>query len=165
MNQPHESKKYASRIWLIIVNIFLLLAGGFSIFSGVVLTKNGGKNDMTKNMNGTTVKNIQDFGTGKSTTFEKNQFEIFVKDIGIVFIVYGAFLLITSIAGLVGAISRNNPMLSFFIGACVLDFLLTVASVTFSLINLTNRLKNWSRLDALAWRAASVEDKALAQWV
>ncbi|KAJ3112664.1 hypothetical protein HDU96_004324 [Phlyctochytrium bullatum] len=159
----HESKKYASRIWLIIINILVLACGAFTIFSGVILVKNGGRSDMQRN--NATYKDVKDFGKGKSTTFEKSQFEIFVKDIGIVFIVYGAFLLITAIAGITGACTRNNGFLTCFIAGCTFVFLLTLGVAIMSLVNLSNRLKNWSRLDALAWRAASNEDKDLAQWV
>ncbi|KAJ1551450.1 hypothetical protein HK405_014489, partial [Cladochytrium tenue] len=143
---PRQSKKWVSRTWLFVINALLAISSAFAIYVGAVAIK------------------YAKLANAKATSSGSSSFEVNIRDSAISFIVCGVFLLVTSIAGCTGGIVRNNWLLSFYVGALVIDFVLVVGYGSYSIYAMNKRGNAWRNLSLDTWTAAANVDKDLAQW-
>ncbi|KAI9324378.1 hypothetical protein DFJ73DRAFT_872913 [Zopfochytrium polystomum] len=145
------SKNWTSRIWLFLFNTILIFVSICVLVSGAIALK------FVK------VDDAADAGTTPSG-LNAVSVAVGIRGIAITAIVMGCFFFATSIAGCIGGITRNNGMLSFFIGALILNVLFLTVYGSYSIFIYNKRMNAWKAVDASMWKTASDADKDLAQW-
>lgn len=92
-------------------------------------------------------------------------FDIAVKSIAVVSIIYGSFLLFTGLMGFLGAATRVRLFLTLYFIGVTFTILFTIGGGTYSVLAVKSKQASWAEIDVQRWTASSDADKALAQYV
>ncbi|KAJ1532622.1 hypothetical protein HK405_000950, partial [Cladochytrium tenue] len=130
-----ESKHWVSRIWLILTNIPLLALGVIVLWAGAA-----------------SYKVLQDNNYDGSTS---EGISMLSKNVVLAVAIAGGFVMMTALAGCTGAIGRINPLLSFYVGALVIDLLLLLGFGIYFAINTNSNISAWSALSSSGWNSLS----------
>ncbi|KAI8615895.1 Tetraspanin/Peripherin [Chytriomyces sp. MP71] len=128
----HESKKWFSRVYLVFINTVLLTLSVFLMIGGWVVYKIA-----SDNVDQYVSENVVGLPRG----------------VGLALLIVGAFILLTTIAGSIGACTRDNRALKPYIAVIGLVLLATVCGGIYFLVKLEQNAAHWSSLTIDKWNS------------
>ncbi|KAJ3089110.1 hypothetical protein HDU96_003901 [Phlyctochytrium bullatum] len=149
-----ESKKIFSRVWLVIINLiaFLLSIGITTL--GVLTLVWANTASQSVDVNGAADVNVEDV---KKAVYDM------LRIIGWALAIYGAFILLTSLFGMIGGCTRNEGVLSCYISTVVVDILLTIGVAIYACVTLLNKKKEWEDMSEATWKGYTDSQKYFYQ--
>ncbi|KAI8607625.1 Tetraspanin family-domain-containing protein [Chytriomyces sp. MP71] len=149
----HESKKWFSRVYLVFINTVLLTLSVFVMIGGWVVYKIASDNVNVRN------SPLSHFSHILLTVDELHQQYVsesvvgLPRGVGLALLIVGAFILLTTIAGSIGACTRDNRALKPYMAIIGLVLLATACGGIYFLVKLEQNAANWSSLTIDKWNS------------
>ncbi|KAJ3291871.1 hypothetical protein HDU79_001978 [Rhizoclosmatium sp. JEL0117] len=127
----HESKKWFSRVYLVLVNLALFGFAIALIIAGIAVMK---------------------VAAGGADTIGRSVISI-SREMGIAVTAVGAILMLFTVAGTMGAITRHNLALKFYIFGIMVGFVIVLAGGIWFIIMVRNNANKWANQNLGDWKA------------
>ncbi|KAJ3106293.1 hypothetical protein HDU96_008284 [Phlyctochytrium bullatum] len=169
-----ENKKYFSRTWLIIVNVLAFLSSLVIVALGIMVVI--ASSNASKTISGAdseeAKKAQENVYTFLKITGAIVGVLLFLLDGTLLnhlhppqqLAVYGFFVLLTSVFGIVGACTRNSGILSCYIGTVAVSLVFTIAGMIYTLVTLSKKKNDWSNMTLDTWKAYDDYERYLYQF-